>query len=333
MSEPGPQVIDDASVWRAADFKQPRRWVRQLTPAMLDEIDTAVQAVAAKGISFKQVTRDDFPLSETASLLAEAYDDLNAGSGFAVIGGLPVDRYSEAENLLAYSGLASHFGRIVVQNYEGDFVVDVVDKGIPYNHQSRGYSSNKLLPFHTDGADYAGLLCLGTAAEGGLSKIASASAVYNEIARTRPDDLEILCRGFFHHRRGQHDPGEPPLSPERIPVFSFHDGRLHCCYNRNPIDWAEKEGETLSAQEVEVLDNFDSICHRPDMQLSMGLQKGDMQFINNYLILHSRTEYRDDADHTRHLVRLWLDDPEGLRNGLSLLDLYVPEASRFRAAS
>ncbi|MCG8546131.1 MAG: TauD/TfdA family dioxygenase, partial [Alphaproteobacteria bacterium] len=133
--------------------------------------------------------------------------------------------------------------------------------------------------------------------------------------------------------RGQHDPGEPPLSPERIPVFSFHNGRLHCCYNRNPINWAEKEGETLSPGDVEVLDHFDSICHRPDMQLSMGLEKGDMQFINNYLILHSRTEYRDDADHKRHLVRLWLDDPQGLRNGVSLLDLYVPEASRFQAAS
>ena len=333
MPDVEPQPIDDASVWTAADFKQQREWVRELTPAMLAEIDAAVHAVAAKGIPFKEITRDDFPLDETVALLEESYDDLNAGRGFAVIGGLPVDRYSYDENLLAYSGLASYFGGIVVQNYEGDFVVDVIDKDIPYNHQSRGYSSNKLLPFHTDGADYAGLLCLGTAADGGLSKIASAAAVYNEIVRTHADHLETLQRGFFHHRRGQHDPGEPPLSPERIPVFSFHGGRLHCCYNRNPINWAEKEGETLSPHDVDVLDHFDSICHRPDMQLSMGLQKGDMQFINNYLILHSRTEYRDGTDHKRHLVRLWLDDPGGLRNGVSLLDLYVPEASRFQAAS
>src|SRR3546814_7088565 len=106
-------------------------------------------------------------------------------------------------------------------------VVDVADKGIPYSHRSRGYSSNKLLPFHTDGADVVGLLCLGTAADGGLSIIASAPSVYNAIARERPEYIETLMRGFYHHRRGQHDAGENPVSPERIPVFSFHNGLLH----------------------------------------------------------------------------------------------------------
>ena len=94
---------------------------------MLEEIDAALDSVKAKGISFKDMRRGDFPLGKTTKLLAESYDDLNAGPGFAVVGGLPVDRYSYEENLLVYSGIASYFGGIVVQNYEGDFVVDVVD--------------------------------------------------------------------------------------------------------------------------------------------------------------------------------------------------------------
>ena len=326
-------TIEDASAWKGADYKQPRAWVHRLTPAMIAEVETALATVKAKGTPFREITRADFPLDQTAGLLAKAYRDLNEGQGFTVVAGFPVERYDYDDNLLAYSGMASHFGKIVVQNYEGDFAVDVIDKGIPYDHQSRGYSSNKLLPFHTDGADYAGLLCLETAADGGLSLITSAPAVYNEILRTKPAYMETLRRGFYHHRRGQHDAGEPPLSPEPIPVFDFHDGLLHCCYNRNPIMWAEKEGVELSDHDVAVLDYFDSITARADMQLSMGLQKGDMQFINNYVILHSRTEYRDDADHRRHLVRLWLDDPDGQRNGMSLLDLYVPKASRFQKAS
>jgi hypothetical protein len=299
---------------------------------MAAEIEAAVRTVQAKGIPFNEITRADFPLPETAGLLAASYDDLNAGCGFAVIGGFPVDRFSYADSLLAYGGLAAYLGRIVVQNYEGNVVVDVIDKGIPYDHTSRGYSSNKLLPFHTDGADYAALLCLGEAAEGGRSLIASAAEVFNEILRTRPDCLETLMRGFYHHRRGQHDPGENPLSPERVPVFSVRDGLLHCCYNRNPIDWAQKEGVVLDARDFEALDYLDSLCVRPDFQLSMEMRKGDLQFINNYLILHSRTEYRDDAAHRRHLVRLWMHDDAGLRNGVSLLDLYAPEASRFRVA-
>ncbi len=325
--------ITGPSAWKTDDLGPARSWVRALSPRMTAEIEAAVRKVQGKGIPFDAITRADFPLPETAELLAAAHDDLNAGRGFAVIGGFPADRFSNAESLLAYGGIAAYLGRVVVQNYEGDRVVDVIDKGIPYDHTSRGYSSNKLLPFHTDGADYVGLLCRGEAAEGGRSLIASAGAIYNEILRTHPEHLERLMRGFYHHRRGQHDPGENPLSPERIPVFTFRDGLLYCCYNRNPIEWAQKEGAVLDAQDFAAMDYLDSLCARPDFQLSMEMRKGDIQFVNNYLIFHSRTEYRDDAAHRRHLVRLWLHDDAGLRNGVSLLDLYVPKASRFRAAA
>jgi len=325
-------AISGPSAWKSGDLGAARSWVRPLTPAMVAEIEDAVAAVKARGIPFNEITPADFPLPQTAGLLAATRDDLDTGRGFAVIGGFPVDRFDYADSLRAYGGLVSYLGRIVVQNYEGDVVVDVIDKGIPYSHKSRGYSSNKLLPFHTDGADYVGLLCLGEAAEGGRSLIASAPAIYNEILRTHPEHLDVLFRGFYHHRRGQHDPGERPLSAERIPVFTFHDGLLHCCYNRNPVQWAEKEGVVLEPREIAALDCVDALCARPDFQLSMDLRKGDLQFVNNYVILHSRTEYRDDAAHRRHLVRLWMHDEAGLRNGASLLDLYAPKASRFRAA-
>jgi hypothetical protein len=40
----------------------------------------------------------------------------------------------------------------------------------------------------------------------------------------------------------------------------------------------------------------------------MGLRPGDMQFVNNYHVLHSRTAYRDDRPgRVRHLKRLWLE--------------------------
>lgn len=49
-------------------------------------------------------------------------------------------------------------------------------------------------------------------------------------------------------------------------------------------------------------------------------QLGDMRFINNFSILHSRDEFQDSARNKRHVLRLWLrnDDlgwsiPEGLR--------------------
>jgi hypothetical protein len=41
----------------------------------------------------------------------------------------------------------------------------------------------------------------------------------------------------------------------------------------------------------------------------MDFQPGDMQFINNYHVLHGRSAYVDDraAGKVRHLKRLWLE--------------------------
>jgi hypothetical protein len=58
----------------------------------------------------------------------------------------------------------------------------------------------------------------------------------------------------------------------------------------------------------------------------MLMQPGDMQFVNNYHVLHARLAYEDDraAGKVRHLKRLWLetevltadDKPERFRLGL-----------------
>jgi hypothetical protein len=40
----------------------------------------------------------------------------------------------------------------------------------------------------------------------------------------------------------------------------------------------------------------------------MMLEPGDIQFCNNHLVLHSRTEYEDSPEpgRERHMLRLWL---------------------------
>src|SRR3546814_6244978 len=101
-------------------------------------------------------------------------------------------------------------------------------------------------------------------------------------------------RGFRHHRRGQHPPGESPLSVERIPVFSFWNGELHCRYNRNPIEWATKEGEVLTEGDRQALDYFDAVVARPGFALAMELERGDMQFIANFAILHRSEEQQSE---------------------------------------
>lgn len=323
--------ITEANAWIGATLPDRESLAYEWTSKMINEIADAARAAKGRGLGDQQIRRGNFEIPKASALMAEVYADLEDGHGFAVVAGWPVDDFSYEENVTAFCGVAAHLGEIVVQNHEGHAVVDIRDEGMPYSHLSRGYRSNKHLPFHTDGSDLVGLLCLGEAASGGESLLVSVTQVFNVILEEKPEILEILERGFYHHRRGQHGAGENPLSEHRIPVFSFTDGYLHSCYNRNPIDWVEKEGVTLAAEEKAALDYLDSIIERPEMALETGLRKGDMQFLNNFVIFHSRTAYEDRGTR-RHLVRLWLENPNSKRMGESLLDLYVPGTSRYHAS-
>jgi len=316
----------DAANWARQDFREPRSWVTNLNDNHIREIDGALKAIASRGLSWTAVNRHNFLVPQTRKLLRELSQQLDSGIGFGVLANFPVDDYSVEENRIIYCGLVSHLGTIVPQTAAGDLLIDVTDIGKPYDHRSRGYSSNQLLPFHTDGADIAGLYCLGTSASGGASVLVSAPRVYEVLRQQHSDHLDILQRGFFHHRRGEQANGESPLSRMRIPVFQFYDGLLHTMYNRNPIEWVRHEGVELSDKEIDALDALDSILAQPALQLSMDMRKGDMQFINNFVIFHSRTSYEDSPQQRRHLLRVWLNIANGRRRGPTLLDLYAPDA-------
>jgi hypothetical protein len=316
-------ITDDPSVWHAADFPATRAWVRELPPESVEEIVASVAGAVRRGKTFDQVTREDFPLPKTAQLLRDVFGDLENGRGFSVVGGFPVDRFSYDEALIGYAGLSTHLGTLVDQSYAGAMKVDVKDLGLAYGKDVRGYQSNAMLRFHTDGAVLTGLLCLGEGAEGGLSVLTSSGALSNAMLRERPDLHEILVKGFHHHRRGEHPPGENPVSATPIPVFAFYDGLLHCTYDRNQSLWAAEEGIEITPTQIEAMDCLDALMAMPQYQLHMEMRKGDVQFVNNFTVMHSRTEYRDGPGRKRHLVRYWIDVPDGKRQGFTTRDLYV----------
>ena len=326
--------IDDSTAWRGADFRKARSWVFALNNTMRDEIVEATKAVEQTDDQILE--KANFPLPLMSEVLRSAYDELEFGRGFTVIANFPVEHLTVQEARIAYMGVASYLGGSIVQNGGAERMVDVRDIGRDYSHQSRGYSGTALLPFHTDGTKgepqmlhYTGLLCLETAAEGGLSAIASATSLYNEVLAQRPDLMPSLLRGYHHHRQGDHPPGHAPISAERIPVFSFSNGLLHCRYNRNNMVWAAREGAEIGSSDLEAFDLIDSILSREGFALSMNLQKGDLQIINNSVILHSRSEYIDAPDRKRHLLRLWLNNPHARRDGHNLVELFASPESRF----
>jgi hypothetical protein len=230
------------------------------------------------------------------------------GRGLVMLRGFPLDTMSEDELGIVYWAIGTYFGRGVSQSPMGDrlgYVTDVSEPG----KRERGYRSASELRLHTDSDDIVGLLCIRQAKSGGMSRLASAVAIHNEIAATRPDLLAPLYEGFRYHWFGEQPPGEGTVTSYRIPVFCKVDGLLSVCFLREFIEMgADELGEPLTDKEIEALDTFEEIANRDDVQLTYRLEPGSASFINNYTVLHSRTGFEDwpEPERRRLLFRLWL---------------------------
>lgn len=328
--ETRPTRVTDRTAWVAADFSSPESYRRPLSREMIAELEVAARASLAAGDRPPDVTYAAARLPITARLLDAAYDDVECGTGFTVIAGLPVDDWGVELSRAALCLVGSRFGRISRQNREGEWIVDVMDKATPLSSQHRGYHSNDKLDFHNDGTNVVALLCMETAKAGGESLLVSATTLYNEVSEARPDLMPTLMRGFRHSRRNQRDPGQAPVMEDPTPVFSFIDGVFHNCYSRISIVASLDQGLGHTADETAALDCLDEHLARPELTLAMEFRKGDIQLVNNFTVLHSRKAFIDHAaDRRRHLLRLWLTDPASRYNGPGKMDFYLPGESRF----
>ena len=111
-----------------------------------------------------------------------------------------------------------------------------------------------------------------------------------------------------------------------IPVFAFYDGLLQCTYDRNQSMWSKEEGIVFTREQIAAMDYLDELMGRREYQLHMEMRKGDVQFVNNYTVMHARTEYRNSAEKIRHLVRYWIEPANGKRRGFTTRDLYTRES-------
>ena len=52
------------------------------------------------------------------------------------------------------------------------------------------------------------------------------------------------------------------------------------------------------------MNRLDAMCADPEFHVSMMLRPGDMQFVNNYHVLHARRAYEDPRASARRCCRL-----------------------------
>jgi hypothetical protein len=320
------QPLTGRDAWTGAELEQSGDWIRTLNDTHCREIDAALALVKRRELPLIGFTREDFPLPRTTELLADINEELENGRGAVRLRGLPVGHYTDNELRQIFWGLGCHLGTAVYQNARGEIMGEVRDEsritektyaaaepGKVMSSRARARSSGPLR-WHTDRCDVIALLCVRNARAGGVSKLASIVAVYNEILRRRPDLHRLLCQDYWRSRPADED----GLHAERafaLPVFGVTEGKLSCQYSRTYVEQAQEFAEVprLTAAQHEALDLLAQVAD--ETCLYSPFEPGDIQLLNNHVVFHGRTAYEDDAasHQERLLLRLWLTVPNSRR--------------------
>ncbi|KAI9033465.1 taurine catabolism dioxygenase, TauD/TfdA family [Hyaloraphidium curvatum] len=308
--------------WTRADLErqaaEPGKLYRQVYPEEIADLRAALAHLKSKHpspVNLFSVLPEDFPLDAFLPVLEAIRDELQEGNGIINLRGFPVAEHSTEDLELIFWGIGLYLGVARPQGKESLFLTNVRDVGVDYRGSSgRGYTSRSALDFHSDGSDVAGLFCLKVAISGGESIASSSIRAHNVMLAERPDLLQELYQPMTFGRQGEEAPEEPPhyLAPimGRSP-----DGSWACRHIRNHIRTAQisfPDVPRLTPKQLEALDYFDAILAREDMCYRSHMLPGDMMFMNNHIVLHSRTGYEDHAEfeRKRHLLRLWLACPD-----------------------
>jgi hypothetical protein len=301
--------IVSPAVWRATDAGAPDRWTYVLDGRTRAAIAAAVERLRVRGVSIDTVTRADLYDAGLGPLVADLIRELAHGRGFVLVRDFPIDELDAQGVELAYFAFGLQFGRPVSQDAGGTLLGHVRDRGVPRTTPAIcRYATNERQDFHTDGADIIGLLCLQRARHGGESRIVSAAAVYNEILRRDPAALEVLYSPMYWDRNDEQGPDEDMFYA--LPVLTDVAGCPRFFY----IGWYIRDAQRhaaaprLTSEQLAAMALIENIANDPAFYVEMDFQPGDVQLLNNSVILHSREAYEDDPEpwRRRHLLRLWL---------------------------
>lgn len=309
------QHIPPPRAWNAEELRRDSSWIQRLSTEEVAGIEAGLAHAKALGKDWLEMTEADFPVGNAAlAALRRAFASTQTGFGICLLKGFPVARWSVDEARLVHWGIGLHMGVARPQNRSSQVMNDVRDEGGSYKTKGgRGYNTNAGLDFHADSCDVVALMCLRTAKSGGTSLVSSSMAVCAEIARVRPDLIPVLKAPFYHSYQGAGDPGQPPFYS--CPILGDETECFAFRANRKNVTGAQRdfaEVPRLTAAQEDALNILDQLLPDPRFCFSMELELGDLQLLNNYVVLHSRTNFEDHVEPAskRHLLRLWLSIPQ-----------------------
>ena len=307
--------IEGPSAW-VGDNVRPEDYRVELSAACHDEIRRAVDEIRAYPLPTIVLRPDDFAMPACREQMARVRRILDHGVRFAIVDRLPIAEMDAGEATAIYWILSSMISRPVAQKLDGTLIYDVLDTGRQALPGSgvRPDKTNTEIRFHNDNAyndtppDYVGLLCLRQAMSGGHSRVISFHAAHNALLARYPGRLPRLYQPFWFDRQREYRPGESPVFA--APVFE-KSGELKARFSVHQINGGYAlKGEPVDAEGAEAIAAMFEIVEEDGLSVDFDLEPGQMQFVDNRALGHSRTAFVDypEPGRRRHLVRLWMRD-------------------------
>src|SRR3954447_7901350 len=307
--------ITGASAWRRDDLHTDNYLV-PLSGVCSDEIRRAADEIRHYKLPAIVRRPDDFEMPACRAAMAELRRVLRRGVRFAILDRVPLDTFGAEAAIGIYWLLASMVARPVAQSLDGKLIYDVLDTGRQALPGSgvRPDQTNIELKFHTDNSynatppDHLALLCLRPARRGGHSRVASFHTLHNALLERHPEVLPRLYRPFWFDRQREFHPGEEPVFT--APVFT-DGGELKARFSAHQIGGGYAlRGEPIDNEGAAALTMLLDLFEDADLSADFDLAPGQIQFVDNRVLGHARTEFEDfpEPERRRHLVRLWLRD-------------------------
>ena len=305
------EPVSDPAGWTAADMAESETWLYRFDAREIAEIRAAIAPFDRDDVDLMSIEAQDMALPRLAETLTQVRRELLYGRGFIVFRGLPVEELGQRGTAVAFWAISRNLGDgVFSQNKRGHVLGHVVDLGESRSNPSqRGPYSREEIPFHVDCCDIVGLLCMETSKSGGESSIVSSVSLHNEMLKRRPDLVRVMAEPYTRDRRDEIPPGMKPYY--KVPVFNYHQGYFSATIEPTYIGSAHRFDDVaeMTPLQKEAMALVQELAAQ--MRLDLEFSRGDMQFLNNHVIFHTRRGYEDRDDRKRHLLRVWLKALDG----------------------
>ncbi|KKY36002.1 putative taurine catabolism dioxygenase [Diaporthe ampelina] len=308
------------AAWSGSDKTADQiNYVTNLSPADLAEIKAALEYYMGFEGNAYEVDAAKFPLPTLGPRLEEIAKNLHEGTGFSLLRGFDTKNYSDEDNLIIFLGLGSYIGsQRGAQNKSRVMISHITDakewQHVP-SEKRHGIHTNSALPFHNDmGCEILTLLYRQLAASGGVTSLASAAAIYDDLLK-QPDILQTLTAADW--------PVQLSVKQQRfkgMPLLAYHEG--HVIISADPgrlglhPTTAEQpsEGSKLTEAQLKSLEVLNELAEKH--ALAIPAQAGDILFINNLGVLHKRDSYVDgDGDGAAGSIGEAMKDDDDVKAG------------------